>query len=81
MSADPNESDMAQRVRQVLYRRPELRGVTVHAVYGTVTLEGTVASFYEKQLCISGSQRVAGVLRLVDNLVVADSPSRLQLAS
>ena len=41
---------------------------------GTVTLHGTVPSFYERQLCISCCQRVAGVVRLVDNLQVQLPP-------
>jgi osmotically-inducible protein OsmY len=36
----------------------------------TVILQGTVGSFYEKQLCISSSQRVPGVNRLVDKIEV-----------
>lgn len=42
---------------------------------GMVTLHGTVPSFYERQLCIS-CKRVAGVVRLVDNLKVQLRPKR-----
>jgi osmotically-inducible protein OsmY len=38
---------------------------------GTVTLRGQVRSFYEKQLCHHTCRRVAGVLRLVDEIEVA----------
>ena len=43
---------------------------------GTVILHGLVASFYERQLCISCCQRVAGVVRFIDNLTLTLPPSR-----
>ena len=48
-----------------------LRQVTVRASSGTVTLRGTVTSFYQKQLCIQACQAVPGVMALVDEVEVA----------
>jgi osmotically-inducible protein OsmY len=49
---------------------PTLRQVEVVASNGTVAFRGRLASFYEKQLCLSCAARVAGVLRLIDELEV-----------
>jgi osmotically-inducible protein OsmY len=57
-------------VRNQLHRRSELRHVGVNCEGGIVQLSGRVASFYLKQLCISGSQRVPGVYQLVDQIQV-----------
>ena len=40
---------------------------------GTVTVRGTVASFYERQVCVSCCQHVPGVFGLLDEIKV-DSP-------
>ncbi len=37
---------------------------------GTVTLRGNVASFYERQLCLSCCRHVPGVFRTVDEINV-----------
>ena len=42
---------------------------------GTVTLGGKVNSFYQKQLWIHGAQRVAGVIRVVDEIEVLPARS------
>jgi osmotically-inducible protein OsmY len=47
-----------------------LRQVVVRANRGTVTLHGTVASFYHKQLCIHACRVVPGVVALVDEVKV-----------
>jgi hypothetical protein len=49
----------------------------LHAVHiqvdgGTVTLRGIVPSFYDRQLAIEVTRRVAGVLKVRDELTVAD---------
>ena len=62
--------DLARRITNMLWQRSELRRVNVEVDDGSVVLTGTVTSFYEKQLCISGSQRVPGVYRLVDRIKV-----------
>ena len=43
--------------------------ISIDVNYGTVTLRGTVSSFYERQLCLC-CQHVAGVHHLVDDLKV-----------
>jgi osmotically-inducible protein OsmY len=48
-----------------------LRQVVVRADNGTVTLRGTVTSFYQKQLCIQACRAVPGVVTLVDEVEVA----------
>ena len=50
--------------------RPALRAVEVMAADGVVTLRGQVHSYYEKQLSMHLAARVAGVLRLKDELFV-----------
>jgi osmotically-inducible protein OsmY len=70
ISGEETQHDLARRVRNQLHRRPELRRVSVQVEDGTVTLDGYVASFYLKQLCISGSQCVPGVYRLDDRIRV-----------
>jgi hypothetical protein len=42
----------------------------VAADNGIVTLRGRVHSFYEKQLCHCACRRVAGVVNMVDAIVV-----------
>lgn len=51
---------------------PGLRQLQVSADNGTVTLTGRVRTYYEKQLSQQRCRRVAGVVRLVDNVVVAN---------
>jgi osmotically-inducible protein OsmY len=70
--------DLARRVKNVLYQRPELRHVTVKAYRGSVVLQGIVTCFYHKQLSISGSQRVSGVYELVDKIVVTSNSGSTQ---
>jgi osmotically-inducible protein OsmY len=48
-----------------------LRQVVVRADSGTITLRGTVTSFYQKQLCIQACRAVPGVVALVDEVEVA----------
>jgi osmotically-inducible protein OsmY len=69
---DPHDRDLEDRVRNYLYgyQMPTLRQVEVVACNGAVVLRGRLASFYQKQLCLSCAARVAGVLRLIDELEV-----------
>jgi osmotically-inducible protein OsmY len=71
------DHELKRRVLNYLADRhmPALRHLEVEADNGTVTLRGRVRSFYEKQLCQHCCQRVAGVIRLVDAIVVADTQS------
>ena len=70
------DEDLQQRVVSYLFdrQRPSLRKISVNVDNGTVTLTGKLESFYEKQLCISSCQRVAGVIRLIDRLDVVETP-------
>ena len=67
------DRDLERRVMNYLVGRqvPSLRQIAVAADRGTVTMRGRVYSFHHKQLCISCCTRVAGVVRLVDELTVA----------
>ncbi len=47
-----------------------LRQVVVQASSGTITLRGTVTSFYQKQLCIQACRDVPGMVALVDKVEV-----------
>jgi len=69
------DRDLERRVVNYLvgHKMPALRQVAVEARRGTVTLRGRVYSFFQKQLCIHCSRRVAGVLHLVDELQVVSA--------
>lgn len=66
------DTELQRRVESYLVRQQfrALRDVTVEASSGTVVLRGEVQSFYEKQLCLNCSKRVAGVIELVDEILV-----------
>jgi len=51
--------------------RPGLRGLAVNVADGKVTLRGSVASFYEKQIAIQTCRVLAGMERLTDAAGVA----------
>ena len=72
---DRANSDLKRRIVNYLVSRqvPALRHVEVEAVAGTVILRGKMRSFYHKQLCLHCCQRVAGVIKLIDELVVDSS--------
>jgi osmotically-inducible protein OsmY len=76
------DRDLERRVINYLVGRqvPSLRQIVVQADGGTVTMRGRVYSFHHKQLCINCCTRVAGVLRLVDELTVASPPDRKVVA-
>ncbi|MBI2478816.1 MAG: BON domain-containing protein [Planctomycetia bacterium] len=65
--------DLKRRVRSFLAQQGvnSAHHLTIEVRDGTVILHGLVSSFYERQLCISCCQRIAGVVRFVDNLTVA----------
>ena len=69
---DKSSCDLQRRVMNFLAQRgvSSLRRLNVKAEGGTVTLHGTVRSFYERQLCLCCCQHVAGVVKLVDELKV-----------
>lgn len=51
--------------------RPGLKRLAVLVSGGHVTLRGSVASFYEKQIAIQACCMLAGIERLVDAVEVA----------
>ena len=71
-SADSADRELKRRVRTFLstQHRPGLRNLEIEVSKGTVTLRGRVATFYEKQLSGQLARRVAGVIRLVDDVIV-----------
>jgi len=68
-----SDRDLEHQVRIQLLDRSSavVRQVVVKADSGTVTLRGTVTSFYQKQLCIQACRCVPGVVTLVDEVEVA----------
>jgi hypothetical protein len=72
--ANSADRDLARRVTTFLstQHRPALRNLEVEVSEGTVTLRGRVATFYEKQLSGQLARRVAGVIRLVDDVIVKE---------
>ena len=68
---DATSSDLKRRIMIFLSQRgvSSLQRLDIEVSGGTVTLQGTVSSFYERQLCLC-CQHVAGVLKLVDELKV-----------
>jgi osmotically-inducible protein OsmY len=75
-TANPTHADrdLERRVKTFLstQHRPGLRSVKVEARSGIVTLRGRVGSFYEKQLSGQLTRRVAGVIRLIDDVSVKE---------
>lgn len=67
------DTDLKRRILNFLHQRhvPSLRGIHVDVLQGVVTMRGSVDTFYHKQLCLHCCQRVAGVVRLVDEILVA----------
>jgi osmotically-inducible protein OsmY len=51
--------------------RASLRQLAVNVTGGSVTLRGSVATFYEKQLAIQTCRMLAGLERLIDAVEVA----------
>jgi osmotically-inducible protein OsmY len=70
------DDDVQSRVASFLGTRQlhDLSRLNVAVRNGTVTLDGTVGSFYEKQLAMDSCRRVAGVRSLVDQVQVRKEP-------
>lgn len=71
-AAPQGDRDLERRVKNFLSRQhfQGLRSIQVHSEKGVVTIRGRVSSFHERQLCINCCQRVAGVIRLSDEVEV-----------
>ena len=67
---------LARRIKNFLEGRylSALRDLEVEVRNGTAVVTGLVRTFYQKQLATSCCQRVAGVLRVLNEVQVADSP-------
>lgn len=81
--SEQSDRDLERRVANYLATRhvPGLRHLEVEADNGVLTLRGRVHSFYEKQLCQAFCRRVAGVVRYVDAVDVANAERARALAS
>lgn len=66
------DEDLRVRVASFLKSRhfPAFENLEVDVNDGSVTLSGSLSSFYEKQVALSSCQRVAGVLALIDHVDV-----------
>jgi osmotically-inducible protein OsmY len=64
--------DIKRRITNLLFQRgrSSLAQLAIEVDNGTVTVRGTVRSFYERQVCLSCCQHVPGVFRLVDEIKV-----------
>lgn len=67
------DRELMRRVQSFLAEShmPGLRSLAVDALNGVVTISGQVRTYYEKQLGGMGARRVAGVVKLVDQIRVA----------
>ena len=67
------DDDLRQRISSFLGSRhfPAFRSLQVGVQNGSVTISGTVCSFYEKQVALDSCRRVAGVLSMIDRIVVS----------
>ncbi len=67
------DRDLKQRVKNYLFGQhvSDLRRLAIDTDSGVVTLRGRVQSFHYKQLCLNCCQRVAGVVKIDDQIIVA----------
>lgn len=69
---DYPDTEVLNRVKDFLFSRhfPSIRELDVNVDEGIVTLSGRVQSYYEKQIAMNSCQHVAGVLSMIDKIVV-----------
>ena len=67
-----DDERLAKNVRNFVANQipAAIKQVRVDAEQGSVKLRGCVRSFYQKQLWLSGSTKVAGVRRVIDEIKV-----------
>ena len=66
-------SDLKRRITACLSSRlPELQGIHITVYGNTATLRGEVRSLHEKRLCLECCRHVPGVMRVVDDLTLAE---------
>src|SRR5689334_393469 len=67
-------TDLNRRLLACLRERlPDLTGIHVAVFGSTATLRGEVRTTEEKALCIACCRHVPGVVKIVDDLTVADN--------
>lgn len=65
--------DLEWRIMACLRSRiPDLKGIRVTVFGNSAVLRGEVRSMHEKRLCVKCCRHVPGVMRVVDDLTVAD---------
>ena len=69
---EDSNAAVRQRVSSFLQSRhfPAFRNFKIEVDQGEVTLTGKVQSYYEKQIAMTSCQNVAGVVTLIDEIVV-----------
>jgi len=67
------DQELQFRVQAFLNSRhfPTFEELNVEVHEGEVTLSGALSTYYEKQVAINSCRRVAGVLALIDEIVIA----------
>jgi osmotically-inducible protein OsmY len=73
-AGDTSESnDLRSRIVASLRdRSPNSQGIRVTVFGGTAVLRGTLTLAQDKRLCLECCRHVPGVIRVIDELVVAD---------
>jgi len=65
--------DLNRRILACLRERiPDLKGIHVAAFGNTAVLRGEVRTIEEKRVCVECCRRVPGVMKIVNDLTVAD---------
>jgi len=74
--AEAADRELERRIRNFLegLNLPALRDLEVEVRNGAAVITGRVRTFYQKQLATSCCQRVAGVLSVLNEVRVIDSP-------
>jgi osmotically-inducible protein OsmY len=76
---DETQQDSELRTRVISFlaesHMPGLRHLRVDACNGVVTISGKVKTFYEKQVGGQRARRVAGVVKFIDRIDVAQQES------
>jgi hypothetical protein len=69
------DADVTRRVAMFLNQRHVVlpQNLSISAQRGVVTIRGLASTFHQRQLLVSATQRVAGVVQVIDNLEVAPS--------
>ncbi len=82
MNASAENTELQQRVAQYLRvaQRTSLHNLSVAVHNETVTLVGTVGTYYEKQLAQEIVRRVAGVRHVINLLEVGPDAATLPFA-